>query len=314
MPAKVRFLYSRAFREQVRRRLEREHFDLLVINGSDLLWCLDEAPAGIATLAVVHNREAQLYADQVAAVVPRVRLLQRLLLGESVRLRRFELDGLRRVRAAIFLSESDAADLADQVPGLDHLVLPPQFPDAPLRIAKDPSGWLDLGFLANFQWWPNRDGSRWLIREILDRLPADVRLHLFGNGSTNVSRADPRIVAHGFVDDLRDVWRRCDWMVIPTRYGSGISVKAAESLYHGMPILSTSFGLRGLPALAHPQIVRRETPDEWVSFLSSPEARTLGKERLPLGISRPFELEANVSRFDRFLCRLLRLEAPAPAA
>jgi hypothetical protein len=51
-----------------------------------------------------------------------------------------------------------------------------------------------------------------------------------------------------------------------------------------------------------------------VSFLSSPEARVLCKERLPLGVSPHFELEANVSRFDRFLSRLLRLEVPAPAA
>jgi hypothetical protein len=98
--------------------------------------------------------------------------------------------------------------------------------------------------------------------------------------------------------------------MIPIRHGSGISVKAAESLYHGMPILSTSFGLRGLPAIDHPQIVRRETAEEWVSFLSSPESRTLCKDRLPLSVSRHFELEANVSRFVNFLSRLLRLKHP----
>lgn len=183
MPAKVRFLHYRALRARVRRSLEREHFDLLVINGSDLLWCLDDAPPRISTLAVVHNRESELYAAQVAATIPRVGLFHRLFLAESGRLRRFELEGLRP-QAAIFLSESDAADFATRLPGLDRLVLPPQFPDAPQRICKDPSRWLDLGFLANFQWWPNRDGANWFIQEILGRLPGDVRLHLFGNRST----------------------------------------------------------------------------------------------------------------------------------
>ena len=306
IPAKVRFLRHRAFWNQVRWKLAREHFDLLVINGSDLFWCLEEASPQISTLAVVHNREAQLYAEQVATTIPRAHLLHRLLLADSARLRQFEIEGLRRVQAAIFLSESDAADFSILIPGLDHLVLPPQFSDAPQRISKHPSSWLDLGLLANFQWWPNCDGANWFIQEILSRLPGDVRLHLFGNRSLKTAAAYPRIVAHGFVGDLREVWRMCDWMVIPIRHGSGISVKAAESLYHGMPILATSFGLRGLPAIEHPQIVRRETAEEWVSFLSSPEARMLCKKRLPLSVSRHFELEANLSRFVHFLSRLLR--------
>ena len=69
-PAKIHFLSRRPFREKVRRTLARERFDLLVINGSDLLWCLDEAPPGMTSLAVVHNSESQLYADQVATVAP----------------------------------------------------------------------------------------------------------------------------------------------------------------------------------------------------------------------------------------------------
>lgn len=311
VPAKVRFLRYRAFRNQIRRRLERDHFDLLVINGSDLLWCLDEAPPLLPTLVVVHNRESELFAGQVAATIPRARLLHRLLLGESARLRRFELDGLRRAQAAIILSESDAADLVAHVDGLDHLVLPPQFQETPHRISKEPSGRLDVGFLANFQWWPNRDGAAWFIREIFGRLPGDVRLHLFGHASRRIAAAHPRIIAHGFVDDLRDVWRCCDWMAIPIRHGSGVSVKAAESLYYGMPILSTSFGLRGLPTLDHPQVVCRDTAEEWVSFLSSPESRTLCKERLPASVSRHFALDANAGRFDQFLSRRLRLETPA---
>ena len=94
-------------------------------------------------------------------------------------------------------------------------------------------------------------------------------------------------------------------MLIPTRYGSGVSVKTAESLYHGMPILSTRFGLRGLPPIAHPQIVVRDAAKEWVSFLASPQARAAGDERLPLDVSAHFALVANGARFDQFLARVL---------
>jgi hypothetical protein len=94
-------------------------------------------------------------------------------------------------------------------------------------------------------------------------------------------------------------------MLIPIRHGSGISVKAAECLYHGMPILSTSFGLRGLPPMEHPKIVRRETSQECASFLSSQEARTGRDDRLPHRISRHFDLETNLPRCLEFLSRVL---------
>jgi hypothetical protein len=137
------------------------------------------------------------------------------------------------------------------------------------------------------------------------QLPADVRLHLFGTGAGQMDVTHPRIVPHGFVDDLRDVWRACDWIVIPIRHGSGVSVKAAESLYHGMPVLSTSFGLRGLPPFESPQIVVRDTAEQWVTFLSSPAARTLCRTRLPPAVSSHFDLTANAPRFVEFVSRVL---------
>lgn len=313
VPAKVLFVRSGAFRDRVRCILAREQFDLLLINGSDLLWCLDEAPPHISTLAIVHNRESNLYQDQVAATTPRIRPLRDLLLSDGARLSQFEIAGLRRVQAAIFLSTSDAAHFADRIPGLDYIVLPPLFVDSPERIAKQgPGHGLDLGFLANFAWWPNRDALDWIIREVLTHLPADIRLHLFGHLSSSVAAGHPRIVAHGFVDDLREVWRSCDWMIVPTRFGSGVSVKTAESLYHGMPILSTPFGMRGLPAFDHPQIVVAENAGAWVSFLSSPRSRILCKERLPPEFSDRFAVHTHRQRFEHLLFRLLERRTGHP--
>jgi glycosyltransferase involved in cell wall biosynthesis len=305
MPAKVRFLRARSFRKRIGSLLARNHFDLFIINGSDLLWCIDEVSADTPVIVVVHNRESQLFADQVASSTPPIGVLRNMLSNEASRLFDFELDGLKRAGAAIFLSATEAREFSSRIPGLLHLVLPPQFTDAPQREEKPPSDHLDLGLLANFRWWPNRKGTDWFIREILSHLPDDVRLHLFGLGSTEINASHSRVITHGFTKDLGKVWKTCDWMVIPIHYGSGVSVKAAESLYHGMPVVSTPFGLRGLTVPASPRIVRCETPAEWVAFLSSNEARTLCHERLPPDMSRCFELESNLPRFTRFLSRIV---------
>jgi len=36
-------------------------------------------------------------------------------------------------------------------------------------------------------------------------------------------------------------------VVIPLRYGAGVKGKTVEAMYHGLPIVSTSFGIEGMP-------------------------------------------------------------------
>lgn len=304
VPAKVRYLRSGALRNRVRAALDGGPYELVVINGSDLLGCLADLPSGIRTLAIVHNREARLFRDQVDATLPWAGPLRNWLKRDGERLERFEHEWLARVGAALFVSQDEADEFARELPDLEALVLPPLFVDPPTRFVKTAGGGLDLGFLADFAWWPNRDAARWFVREVLGRVGGDVRLHLFGNRSRDVVRPHPRVIAHGFVDDLAAVWSSCDGMVVPVRYGAGVSVKVAESLYHGMPVASTGRGLRGLPRTDHPQVVRCDSADEWIAFLSGGRVRAWCADRLPIEASRPFDLVANAPRFNAFLGRL----------
>ncbi len=306
VPAKVRYLRTDWFRDRVRAALAGGPYDLVVINGSDLLGCLADLRPGIRALAIVHNREARLFRDQVDATLPWAGPLRTWLKRDGERLERYEHEWLARAGAALFLSQDEADEFAGELPDLETLVLPPVFVDPPTRVVKAANGGLDVGFLADFAWWPNRDAARWFVREVLGRVGGDVRLHLFGNRSRDVVRPHRRVVTHGFVDDLADVWSSCDGMIVPVRYGAGVSVKVAESLYHGMPVASTGRGLRGLPRAGHPQVVRCDSAEEWIAFLSGERARTWCADRLPIEASRPFDLDANASRFNAFLAGVLR--------
>lgn len=43
-------------------------------------------------------------------------------------------------------------------------------------------GEVRFGFLGNLDWWPNRDGLRWFLREVWPAVPKSVRLDLYGPG------------------------------------------------------------------------------------------------------------------------------------
>src|SRR6476469_9574786 len=58
------------------------------------------------------------------------------------------------------------------------------------------------------------------------------------------ARGAARVTQHGPVDNLAEVWSRCDLMICPMLTGSGVSTKLAEAVYHGVPGLATSLATR----------------------------------------------------------------------
>lgn len=54
-PSKAAFTYSCRSRRMVRRLLHEQPFDLVILNGSDLLWLLPEFPSNVPRLLLAHN-------------------------------------------------------------------------------------------------------------------------------------------------------------------------------------------------------------------------------------------------------------------
>src|SRR6266511_3681628 len=82
LPSKADFTYSRRFLHGVQRLLREQEFDLVLLNGSDLLWLLPELPPGIPRILFAHNVEHHLFLSQVNSLNPPSRLLRRVLLRD----------------------------------------------------------------------------------------------------------------------------------------------------------------------------------------------------------------------------------------
>lgn len=304
-PAKIQFAFDRHLRARTRVALASRPFDLALINGTDLLWLLSELPPALPRALVAHNIESQLFSAQVSSTGLAVRPFSRWANRECARLRTYELEGLRRAGGVIFLSSADEAHAAAHAPSLRRITIPPVFSDPPAPRSVAPMrtpGRVELGMLANFDWWPNPDGLDWFLRNVFPGAPKGTRLHLFGRGSDSVAPPHPRIVGHGFTRELTDVWTTCDFMICPIRSGSGVCVKVAESLYHGVPTLATSKAVRGLPIEARraPGVAVLDNPDEWIQFLHQ-EAQQFANEIVPSTVSERFHPAAYAEALAVFL-------------
>lgn len=63
-------------------------------------------------------------------------------------------------------------------------------------------------------------------------------------------------------------------MICPTFSGGGVSIKLAEAIYNGMPVLARPFPVRGVQLPPDPAIGVLDRACEWVSFLRSPAGRS----------------------------------------
>ncbi|SMF13110.1 glycosyltransferase [Pseudobacteriovorax antillogorgiicola] len=101
---------------------------------------------------------------------------------------------------------------------------------------------------------PNIDG----LNELKSQLESYRRLCLEWNvklkvvGSVSHPFQDDFVEGHGFVDSLETYLAAADVVVNPVNRGSGSNIKVFQALAAGKPLLSTPFGVRGLPGISHP--------------------------------------------------------------
>ncbi len=172
---------------------------------------------------------------------------------EQRRLRAFETKQWQRAGALAVVSAEDAAAVRARVPSARVVVLANGVDTAAFTPPRAPRG--PLLFVGSLGHPPNRDGLRWLLRDILPRLRARVpeaRLLIAGRGSETLRDLPAGVQTLGCVADIRDVYRRGALLLVPLRDGGGSRLKIVEAWASGLPVVSTTAGAAGLrDAAAH---------------------------------------------------------------
>lgn len=133
-------------------------------------------------------------------------------------------------------------------------------------------------FASAFTRGPNIEGAQWFMKrvwpDVVRSVPGAV-LVLAGNGSDKVLEGSPAegVVATGYVADLKTVYSGCTIAVAPLLRGSGVKFKVPQALAYGLPVVTTTVGVEGLPP-GCPAVVTddaRETARIVVDLLLSPD-------------------------------------------
>lgn len=112
----------------------------------------------------------------------------------------------------------------------------------------------NLLFVGGFKHAPNIDAVIWFIDKVLPlvckQIP-DIQFIIVGsNVPDSIAKySSSNVVIKGFVSDkeLERLYKTTKITVVPLRFGAGLKGKTVEAMVKGLPIVSTSFGLEGMP-------------------------------------------------------------------
>lgn len=242
--------YSYMFGPELKRDLEAElarGFDVLHLEQLWSAWLgmghVDRALVSVHYLAEIDLGESPSKGWRGA-------LERRLMFGAERAL-------LRRLRHVSTLSTRLEGEIRKINPSADVAVVPlgidaslyPFIPDERRRDC------VTIGLIGNMSWYPSYSAAKRLLGrlwpEIKRRVP-DANVQIVGWSARSALRAhleDPGVEIFEDVPETRPYFEKTGVMLYAPCRGSGMKIKILEAMGFGVPVVTTSEGVEGLPAV-----------------------------------------------------------------
>jgi glycosyltransferase involved in cell wall biosynthesis len=208
--------------------------------------------------------------------------LKPILSVEAARMKRYEAAVVERFDHTVVVSDVARGALLDAVHDgesgaaqqNERFVIMPIGIDTqrlrPLERERRTSNVLTLGTL---HYAPNAEGIRWFLHEVWPKVRASVpeaTLTIVGKNPPRdfiqYEEGHPQeIQVTGYVEDLEPYLRDAALMVVPVLAGSGMRVRILEGFSRGLPIVTTSIGLEGIPAKEGKEVLIADEPEVFAS-------------------------------------------------
>lgn len=252
-----------AEREALHRLCSAQPFDVCIFERIALHALLEVLPSGIRSVLDTHDLES-------ANIESRRSQGQQV---EDSLTPAGELAMFCKYDRVLLIQREDHAQVSAHLGERAMLVPHPvSFPKVPFN----PDG-RRLGLVAS-AWAANLHGLDWFADEVWPRLESsEARVHLYGWIGDHWRPAFSSFERHGYVADFKQAWGMTDVAINPVRWGSGLKIKTVEALGHGLPLVTTSEGARGLAAAAGHAFVVADEPNAFAdacrTLLNDPQAR-----------------------------------------
>lgn len=253
----------------LRELLSKETFDVVQLEGLYTAPFLEVVKsAGIPVVLRQHNAEFQIW-ERLASKNrnPLKRLYLKLLASQ---LRRYEIRVLNKVNAVLPITPVDQNLFHSLAPGKPMYLLPVGMNNQ----SKSKSEFNTNAFfhLGSMEWIPNVEAVKWLIDEVWPAVKLAIpsaELHIAGKG---LQKNDPRfsgngIHVHGEIDNAQRFMQSHGVMLVPVFAAGGIRVKMLEAFNDGIPVISTTVGVQGIPGNHEKELLLADSSHDFAAAM-----------------------------------------------
>ncbi|ETP72236.1 hypothetical protein UYO_1760 [Lachnospiraceae bacterium JC7] len=144
-------------------------------------------------------------------------------------------------------------------------------------------------------YYPNLNGIRWFIKEVLPRVDVKCQLWIVGRGLEFLRPEilEPRVKVIGGVESLDEYYKKANLVITPLFEGGGMKLKTLEALSYGKRVLGTKESFIGVweyvpEDIKQIKLFSSENASDWTEWINK-ELNT----HIPLFDERVYELYKN---------------------
>ncbi len=264
--------HSRAYRRCVQSLLANNSYVFCVLDhASRLTWMLPHLPPSLPIVANTHNIEHRLYEGLQQRAASRS---MRWVYAREARL----VEAIERALAArvqeIWTVTPGDGDFYAALTGRPTQPKIRAFQTAPAHFqlpAPLPAKRYDVGLLGNWQWHANLEGLQWFAAQVLPLVPG-LAVEVAGKGADWLQGHRANLAVRGFVADSRQFLCEARVIAIASTSGAGVQIKTLEAIALGLPVVATTFAVRGIQQLP-PTVQVADTPERFAALLIAAAAR-----------------------------------------
>ena len=179
-------------------------------------------------------------------------------------------------------------------------IVSPSYSSFQPKLDKHASGILFFGAMNRLE---NETGVLWFINNVFYRLPDHYELFVVGNKPSQqvLALQNDRIHVTGFVKDPTAYFEKCFCMVVPLFTGAGIKIKTLQGMASGLPVISTSVGMEGIPARDKNDFLLADDPVKFINSVNelynNAEFRSYVSANAKNLVSNTFSFETTLNAF-----------------
>lgn len=255
--------WAKGEREEISKKILKENFDLI---HAETFYVMPHIPkTSIPILLVEQTIEYLVYrhfADEL-----KIPLIKQLLYLDVAKMKFWELNYWKKAKKIVAMSDDDKKSMLHQIPSLDVSIVPNGvdsefFSKSVGDRSKDPV----VLYLGNFTWLQNREAVSILIDKVWPKIKKglpNAKLWIIGKNAkdffANVASNDVRVEE---VEDVRKIYQEASVLVAPIYGGGGTRYKNFEAFASGLPVVTTSIGIKGTDAEDGKEVIVRDDPEQ----------------------------------------------------